>query len=89
MPRVYFTSLKTIERLAVKRRNVLEHTAEFRLVENIQNLMEASVNGLFEDVLILKNVLNLKSHIADNHRESKILHRTGPRICLAPLALGI
>ena len=51
--------------------------------------MEASVNGLFEDVLILKNVLNLKSHIADNHRKSKILHRTGPRICLAPLALGI
>ena len=51
--------------------------------------MEASVDSLFQNGLVFQNIFHFECHVADNHRKSEVLHRTCPRICLAPLPLRI
>ena len=79
MAGIDLTAFKTVDRGSV-RRDILQHHAEFRMIEHIQDLAEALVDGLVEKGLVREDVLHLKSHVADDHRKSEALHRTGSRI---------
>ena len=51
--------------------------------------MHALVDGSLDEGGIIDDVLHLESHVADNHREGEILHRTGSGTGLQPLSLRI
>ena len=83
------TALKTVHKTAVYRRHVLHHHTEIRLVENVQNLMEAILDSLLHQSGVIDDLLDFQGHIADYHRQGEIFHRTGPRNSFQPRPLGI
>ena len=51
--------------------------------------MQGFVDGLVQQGLVLDDRVDLQRHVADDHRQGEILHRTGAGDGLQPLALRI
>ena len=79
MARIDFATFKTVDRCSI-RRHILEHHTKFRVIEHIEDLAETLVDSYIKKTLVRKNILNLESHVADDHRKGESLHRTGTRI---------
>ena len=88
MSGINLAALETVHKASVRGKILQNHT-EVRLIEHIHYLVDALVNGLLDEGRVIDDVLDLESHVADNHRESEILHRTGSRIGLEPLSLRV
>ena len=77
----------TVDQLTVLR-DVLHNHVQLGTIEHIQHLVQADVDGLLQEGRLQK-VLNLQRYVAQNHRQSEVLHGTCPRSGLAPTILRV